>query len=52
MLWREVAAEIGGVTAASLTRLAHGGRVGFPDVMSIVEWLARPAASFTRGFDL
>jgi hypothetical protein len=52
MLWREVAAEIGGVTATSLTRLAHGGRVGFPDVMSIVEWLARPAASFTRGFDL
>ena len=51
MLWREVAAEIGGVTAASLTRLAHGGRVGFPNVMSIVEWLARPAASFARGFD-
>jgi hypothetical protein len=51
MLWREVAAEVGGVTAASLTRLAYGGRVGCPDVMSIVEWLARPAASFTRGFD-
>ncbi len=51
MLWREVAAEIGGVTATSLTRLAHGGRVGFPSVMSIVEWLALPVASFTRGFD-
>ena len=51
MLWREVAAEIGGVTATSLTRLAHGGRVGFPGVMSIVEWLALPVASFTRGFD-
>jgi hypothetical protein len=50
MMWREVAAEIGGVTAASLTRLAQGGRVGFPDVMRIVEWLGRPVASFTRGF--
>jgi hypothetical protein len=51
MLWREVAAEIGGVTAAGLARLAQGGRVGFPDVMRIVEWVGRPVASFTRGFD-
>jgi hypothetical protein len=50
MLWREVAAEIGGVSPASLTRLALGGRVAFPDVMRIVEWLGRPVASFTRGF--
>jgi hypothetical protein len=50
MMWREVAAEIGGITQASLTRLAQGGRVGFPDVMRIVEWVARPAGSFTRGF--
>ena len=50
MLWREVAAEIGGVSAAGLARLAQGGRVGFPDVMRIVEWVGRPVASFTRGF--
>jgi hypothetical protein len=50
MLWREVAAEIGGVSAAGLGRLAQGGRVGFPDVIRIVEWVGRPVASFTRGF--
>lgn len=50
MAWRQVATEIGGINPAGLTRLANGGRVGFPDVMRIVEWLGRPAASFTRGF--
>ena len=51
MMWREVAAEIGQLNPASLTRLAEGGRVGFPDVMRIVRWLDRPVASFTRGFN-
>ena len=48
MTWKQVAAEIGGLNASSLTRLAKGGRVGFPDVMRVVRWLGRPAASFTR----
>ena len=50
MTWRQVATEIGGVNVAGLTRLANGGRVGFPDVMRIAEWLRRPVAGFTRGF--
>jgi hypothetical protein len=47
--WREVADAIGGVSVPSLTRLANGGRVSFPDVMRIVGWLERPVAAFTRG---
>ncbi len=46
--WARIAAEIGGIAASGLTRLAKGGRVGFPDVMRICAWLGRPAASFTR----
>jgi hypothetical protein len=51
MSWIQVARETGGINAASvasLTRLAKGGRVGFPYVMRICRWLDRPAASFTR----
>jgi uncharacterized protein YfiM (DUF2279 family) len=48
MSWADVAAEIGGFGAASLTRLANGGRTGFPHVMRIVAWLGEPAATFTR----
>jgi hypothetical protein len=51
MTWAEVAGEIGGVSAAGLTRLAKGGRVGFPGVMRIARWLGRPAASFTHAAD-
>jgi hypothetical protein len=50
MTWRQVATEIGGINPAGLTRLANGGRVGFPDIMRIAEWLGRPVAEFTRGF--
>jgi hypothetical protein len=32
LTWIGVAREIGGCTAASLTRLAKGGRTAFPDV--------------------
>jgi hypothetical protein len=42
--------EIGGINPAGLARLANGGRVGFPDVTRIAEWLGRPVARFTRGF--
>jgi hypothetical protein len=48
MTWKQVAEEIGGFNASSLTRLSKGGRVGFPRVMRIFTWLERPAASFTR----
>jgi hypothetical protein len=48
LTWRRVADEIGGVAPGGLTRLANGGRVGFPEVMRICRWLGRPAATFTR----
>jgi hypothetical protein len=48
MTWRQVADDIGAINAASLTRLAKVGRIGFPDVMRIVTWLGRPAVTFTR----
>jgi hypothetical protein len=51
MTWKEVAGEIPGSTAASLTRLAKGGRTGFPDVARIAAWLGCPVASLTRAFD-
>lgn len=47
LTWAQVAAEIGGFNAAGLTRLANGGRVGFPGVMRIARWLECPAASLT-----
>jgi hypothetical protein len=49
--WTRIAAEIGQTPASSLTRLAKGGRVGFPHVMRVFAWLGRPAASFTRSSD-
>jgi hypothetical protein len=48
LTWQQVANEIGGCNAPSLTRLAKGGRIGFPHVMRVVEWLGRPASTFTR----
>jgi hypothetical protein len=49
--WAQVAREIAGFGAASLKRLADGGRTTFPEVMRIVGWLDRPAAAFTRESD-
>jgi hypothetical protein len=48
MTWDAVARDVGGFTAGMLTRLATGGRTGFPGVMRIAGWLGRPAATFTR----
>jgi len=48
LTWTQAAVEIGGVSAAGLTRYARGGRTGFPQVMHIALWLGRPAASLTR----
>jgi uncharacterized protein YfiM (DUF2279 family) len=51
LTWTQVADEIGGIGAASLTRMAKGGRVVFPQVMRIIRWVGRPAATFTRASD-
>jgi len=51
LTWKQVAVEIGGVSAASLTRLELGGRTAFPQVMRMTGWLGRPVASFTRAED-
>jgi transcriptional regulator with XRE-family HTH domain len=51
LTWAEVAAEIGGFSPAGLTRMAKGGRVGFPSVMRIARWLECPAASLTHASD-
>jgi len=48
LTWGAVAQQVGGFSPGMLTRLARGGRVGFPGVMRIVRWLNRPAAKFTR----
>jgi hypothetical protein len=48
LTWAEVARDIRGFTPGMLTRLAKGGRIGFPRVMRLVRWLDRPAAGFTR----
>ncbi|HEX4959493.1 MAG TPA: hypothetical protein VF173_01545 [Thermoanaerobaculia bacterium] len=48
MTWKQVASEIGGFSAASLTLLSKGGLTSFPHVMRIIRWLGRPAVSFTR----
>lgn len=45
--WQRIAAEIG-LSPATLTHLSAGGRTSFPQVMRIVMYLDRPAASFTR----
>lgn len=48
LTWKEVAEQIGGLRPANLTRLSKGGRTAFPQVMRIIGWLGRTAASFTR----
>jgi hypothetical protein len=48
LTWKQAADEIGGFNAAGLTRFSKGGRTGFPHVMRIARWLARPAVFFTR----
>lgn len=44
--WREVGDEVG-LSPGSLTRLAGGTGMGFPQVMRIFQWLERPVAEFT-----
>lgn len=48
LTWAAVANACGVRTPASLTRLRHGGRVMFPEVMRVFDWLDAPAARFVR----
>jgi len=46
--WQQVAKELPGFTPSMLTNLASGPLIGFPRVMTITQWLGRPAATFVR----
>ena len=48
LTWQQVANEIGGMSATSLTHLKKGGRTGFPFVTRMARWLGQPVAHFTR----
>jgi transcriptional regulator with XRE-family HTH domain len=50
LTWDDVAGEIGQpqITAATLKRLAKGGRTGVPNIMYVVEWLGLPIEVFVR----
>jgi hypothetical protein len=48
LTWPGVARELRGFTAGMLTNLSKGGRIGFPRVMRLVQWLDKPAVTFTR----
>jgi len=44
--WQQVAAEIG-VSASTLTRTKHGGRMEVDGMLAMVHWLGRAVESFT-----
>jgi hypothetical protein len=46
MSWQQVAAEIG-VSASTLTRTRHGGRMEVDGTLAMVRWLGRTMESFT-----
>jgi hypothetical protein len=48
LAWQQVADEMPGFTASMLTNLAKGPLIGFPRVMTITQWLGRPASTFVR----
>jgi transcriptional regulator with XRE-family HTH domain len=48
LTWQQVANELPGFTANMLTNLASGPLIGFPRVITITQWLGRPAATFVR----
>ena len=49
--WQEVARELG-LSAATLTRTEHGGRLEVDGMLAMVSWLGRTVESFTRQTDL
>ncbi|HEY1501227.1 MAG TPA: hypothetical protein VGF88_16760 [Acidobacteriaceae bacterium] len=48
LTWQQVADELPGFTASMLTNLASGPLIGFPRVVTLTQWLGRPAAAFVR----
>jgi hypothetical protein len=48
LTWQQVANELPGFTPSMLANLASGPLIGFPRVMTITQWLGRPAATFVR----
>jgi hypothetical protein len=48
LTWKAVAGELPGFTDSMLINLATGPLIGFPRVMTLTQWLGRPAASFVR----
>lgn len=48
LTWQQVANELPGFTPSMLTNLASGPLIGFPRVMTLTQWLGRPAAAFVR----
>lgn len=48
MTWKQVADEMPGFTPSMLSNLATGPLIGFPRVMTLMQWLGRPAATFVR----
>ena len=47
LTWKQVAAETG-VSASTLTRTRHGGRLEVDGVLAMVSWLGRTVESFAR----
>ena len=48
LTWKEIAMQIKGTSASSLTRLRKGGRTSITIVMRIADWLGQPANAFTH----
>lgn len=48
MTWKQMSGELPGFTENMLRNLASGPLIGFPRVMTITQWLCRPAASFVH----
>ncbi len=48
LTWQQVANELQGFTPSMLTNLASGPLIGFPRVMTLTQWLGRPATAFVR----
>lgn len=48
MTWKQMSGELPGFTENMLRNLASGPLIGFPRVMTITQWLRRPAASFVH----
>lgn len=48
LTWQQVADQLPGFTPGMLTNLANGPLIGFPRVMTLIQWIGRPASAFVR----